>query len=150
MRQNELIEKLDTEAIEAAIASAEKNCSGEIRVHIEPTIGSKEIRSVGEKTFERLGMTETADRNGVLIFLAAEEQEFVILGDEGIHEKVGSEFWERVAETMTDEFRHGRFTEGLVAAVEEAGERLAEFFPYRHDDVDELSNEVTFGESGRE
>lgn len=146
MRQNELIEKLDTAAIEDAIARAEKRCSGEIRVHVEPTIGSREIRTFGERTFERLGMTKTADRNGVLIFLAAEEQEFVILGDEGIHAKVGEEFWEHVAEEMTAHFQHGRFTEGLVAAIEEAGERLAEHFPYHRADENELSNKVSVGE----
>lgn len=149
MRQNELIDNIDTGAIESAIAGAEKNCSGEIRVHIEPTIGSKEIRSVGERIFDRLGMAKTRDRNGVLIFLAAEEQEFVILGDIGIHEKVGDEFWTNVAETMTDHFRSGRYTEGIVAAIEDAGRRLAEHFPYRQDDVDELSNEVSVGERDR-
>ncbi|MBW3672218.1 MAG: TPM domain-containing protein [Acidobacteria bacterium] len=147
MREDDLINSIDTDAIEAAIAAAEKNCSGEIRVHIETTIGAHEIRSVGERVFQRLGMTKTKDRNGVLIFLAAEEQEFVILGDEGIHEKVGDEFWEHVAQEMTDHFRHGRFTGGLVAAIHEAGERLAEHFPYHHRDVDELKNAVSFGSS---
>ncbi len=149
MHDTELIESIDTDAIEAAIAAAEKNCSGEIRVHIETTIGAHEIREFGERVFNRLGMTKTADRNGVLIFLAAEEQQFVILGDEGIHAKVGDEFWERVAAEMTREFRHGRFTAGLVAAISEAGERLSEFFPYQRDDVDELSNQVSFGSQSR-
>lgn len=147
MRDTDLINSIDTDAIETAIASAEKNCSGEIRVHVETTIGAHEIRSVGERVFERLGMTKTKDRNGVLIVLAAEEQQFVILGDEGIHAKVGDEFWHHVAQEMTDHFRHGRFTEGIVAAVSEAGERLAKHFPYHRADVDELSNEVSFGSS---
>lgn len=150
MKQSDLMHSIDTDAIEAAIARAEKNCSGEIRVHIETTIGSREIRTVGERTFERLGMTKTDQRNGVLIFLAAEEQQFVILGDEGIHERVGTEFWEQVAAEMTDHFRHGRFTEGLVAAIGEAGERLSEHFPYHREDVNELTNEVSFGSHDEE
>ena len=150
MRDTDLINSIDTEAIETAIAAAEKNCSGEIRVHIETTIGAHEIRSAGEKVFERLGMTKTKDRNGVLIFLAAEEQQFVILGDRGIHERVGDEFWQRVAQEMTGHFREGRFTEGLVAAVAEAGRRLSEHFPYHREDVDELTNEVSFGSEHEE
>ena len=74
--------------VKIAIGTAEKNTSGEIRVHIQPRVGNADIRTVAERTFERLGMTKTELRNGVLLFIACEEQRFVILGDRGIDEKV--------------------------------------------------------------
>lgn len=141
MHQKEFIAQLDQAKITEAIATAEKMTSGEIRVHIQPKAHG-EIRHVAEKTFERLGMTKTALRNGVLLFIAAEEQRFVILGDQGINEKVPAGFWDEIAARLTIRFKSGQFTDGIVDAIHSAGEELRHFFPRAHDDQDELANEI--------
>lgn len=138
---------LDQSAIEAAIARAEGQCSGEIRVHIQPKAWGGDIRRVAERTFERLGMTKTDLRNGVLLFIASEEHRFVILGDRGIHERVGEDFWVDVAHEMERHFREHQFTDGIVAAIDRCGERLREWFPWTEGDRNELSNQISLDSS---
>ncbi len=146
MKQHELLKSIDKDAVVRAIEKAEKACSGEIRVHIEPSCRGRDARFVAERTFERLGMTKTALRNGVLIFLAAKEQQFAVIGDQGIHEKVGPEFWEDVAAHMTDAFREGDFTRGVLGAIDQVGTSLAVHFPYGGDsDRNELANDISMG-----
>lgn len=141
MRQQEFLAALDQKQIVEAIATAEQRTSGEIRVHVQPK-SRGEIRHVAEKTFERLGMTKTALRNGVLLFIASEEQRFVILGDRGIDEKVPAGFWDEIAAKLTSRFRAGQFTEGIVEAIHCAGEELQHDFPRAEGDLDELTNEI--------
>ena len=95
-----------------------------------------------EKHFERLGMTQTAERNGVLIFLAPRSHTFAIVGDTAIHGKCGDGFWREVAGSMEDYFKRGEFTLGLIKGVEKAGTLLAEHFPRRPGDKDELPNRI--------
>jgi uncharacterized membrane protein len=146
MDQKEFLAQLDQERIVEAIRGAERNTSGEIRVHVQPKARGGELRWVAERTFERLGMTKTAERNGVLLFIAAEENRFVILGDKGIDEKVPAGFWDDIAAKLTIHFKNGQFTDGIVEAVEAAGEHMKEFFPRRDDDVNELSDEIDVSE----
>lgn len=141
MHMKDFIAALDQKRITDAIATAEMQCSGEIRVHIQPK-SHGEIRNVAERTFERLGMTRTALRNGVLLFIACEEQRFVILGDKGIDEKVPAGFWDEIAAKLTIRFKSREFTEGIVEAIHSAGEELRHFFPREQGDVNELSNEI--------
>ncbi len=141
MHQKDFLAQLNQERIIAAIATAERQTSGEIRVHIQPKAHG-EIRNVAERTFERLGMTKTDLRNGVLLFVASEEQRFVILGDKGIDEKVPAGFWDDIAAKLTIRFRNGEFTDGIVEAIHSAGEELRHYFPRAHADVNELSNEI--------
>ena len=141
MHQKDFIAILDQPRIIEAINSAEIQTSGEIRVHVQPRAGG-EIRTVAERTFERLGMTKTALRNGVLLFIACEEQRFVILGDEGLDAKVPAGFWDEIAAKLTIRFQHGEFTEGIVEAIHSAGEELRHYFPRAHDDVNELTNDI--------
>ena len=141
MHQKDFIASLDQPRIVESINTAEKQTSGEIRVHVQPKAHG-EIRTVAERTFERLGMTKTALRNGVLLFIACEEQRFVILGDKGIDEKVPAGFWDEIAAKLTIRFKHGEFTDGIVDAIHSAGEELRHYFPRAHGDVDELSNEI--------
>ena len=141
MHQKEFLEALDQPRIVEAIRTAEQQTSGEVRVHVQPRAGG-EIRTVAERTFERLGMTKTALRNGVLLFIACEEQRFVILGDKGIDEKVPAGFWDEIAAKLTIRFQHHEFTEGIVEAIHSAGEELRHYFPRAHDDVDELTNDI--------
>jgi uncharacterized membrane protein len=142
MTQKEFLARLDQPRIVAAIADAEKRTSGEIRVHVQPKAAG-EIRTIAEKTFERLGMTKTVLRNGVLLFIASEEKKFVILGDRGIDEKVPAGFWDEIAAKLTIRFQAGELTEGIVDAIHSAGEQLLEYFPRATDDVDELSNDIS-------
>src|SRR5581483_3914001 len=137
MDHKEFLERVDHDRIVAAIQSAEKETSGEIRVHVQRRAGA-DIRMFAEKTFERLGMTKTAARNGVLLFIATEPRQFVILGDKGIDEKVPAGFWDEIAAKLTIRFGKGEFTDGIVEAIRAAGEHLKSFFPRSAADVNEL------------
>ncbi len=141
MHQKEFLAQLDQERIVQAIRDAEQQTSGEIRVHVQPK-GGADIRNTAERTFERLGMTKTALRNGVLLFIATEEQRFVILGDRGIDEKVSPGFWDEIAAKLTIRFKNGEFTDGIVEAIAAAGEHLKTYFPRSAQDVDELPDEI--------
>jgi uncharacterized membrane protein len=141
MHQKDFLAMLDRQRIIDAIGTAEKQTSGEIRVHIQPKAHG-DIRAVAERTFERLGMTKTALRNGVLLFIACEEQRFTILGDSGIDEKVPAGFWDEIAAKLTIRFKAGEFTDGIVEAIHSAGDELRHDFPRAEGDVDELTNEI--------
>lgn len=141
MSQNEFLATLEQPRIVDAIGEAETKTSGEIRVHIQPKARG-DIRTVAERTFERLGMTKTALRNGVLLFIACDEHRFVILGDHGIDEKVPPGFWDEIAANLTNRFQRGEFTDGIVEAIHAAGEQLGTYFPRAAGDVDELANEI--------
>ena len=142
MTQKEFLERLDQPRIIAAIQNAERETSGEIRIHVQPKAVGGDIRTVAEKTFERLGMTKTALRNGVLLFIATEEQRFVILGDKGINEKVPAGFWDEIAAKLTIRFKNEEFTDGIVEAITAAGVQLGHYFPRAADDVNELSDTI--------
>ena len=142
MKQEQFLEQLDRQRIVDAIHHAEMQTSGEIRVHVQRNVHGGDIRTVAERTFERLGMTKTELRNGVLLFVACEEQKFVILGDHGIDEKVPAGFWDEIAAKLTIRFKTGEFTDGIVEAIHQAGDQLKAFFPRSEADVNELTNDV--------
>jgi uncharacterized membrane protein len=134
--------------ISKAIKEAEKHTAGEIRVSIKekPTFpfGKADIRKMAEKEFVKLGMGKTRDKTGILIFLVLGLRSFYILADSGIHEKVGQEVWDGVRDEIQSKFREGKFTDGIIWGVQKIGSILAEHFPIKPDDVNELSNEVAF------
>ena len=130
--------------LEQAIAEAEKKTSGEIRIHIEKTCEDPFAR--GKELFAQLKMHETAEKNGVLFYLAVESRKFAILGDEGINSKVPPDFWDKIKETMAAEFSQSRFFSGIKQGVLASGEQLAAFFPHRENDKNELSNTISFGD----
>lgn len=131
------------EAIRAVIAEAEEKTSGEIRVHIEEKCDGNAIAHA-EKVFGNLKMHETAERNGVLFYLAIDSHVFAIYGDKGIHEKVTAQFWDAASAVMEKHFKEGKFTEGLVAGITMAGEQLATHFPFKTGDKNELTNDISF------
>lgn len=144
MHRRKLIKCLDSDKITAAIRTAEKRTSGEIRVSVSRFFWGR-VRSVAEKTFVRLGMTNTKLRNGILFFIVPSRRRFVVLGDEGIHAKVGQDFWENLAAVMSEDFRKGRFQEGLVKGIAKAGEQLAVHFPCDPlTDKNELPDNIEF------
>ena len=136
------LSKLDSDRIVAAIADAEKRSSGEIRVHITRRKPDN-VEERARRRFELLGMTRTAERNGVLFYVAPNLRRFQILGDSGIHEKCGDVFWKETAAGMEEHFHRGEFTEGLIHGIAKAGALLAEHFPRTDADTNELPDEVT-------
>jgi uncharacterized membrane protein len=145
MQQKEFLASLDQPRLVSAIAAAEQMTSGEIRVHVQPKAGG-EIRTVAERTFERLGMTKTELRTGVLLFIACEEQSFVILGDQGIDAKVPPGFWDDIAALLTARFQAGEFTDGIVEAIHSAGAQLRQYFPRAANDINELTDDIDIQE----
>lgn len=132
---------IDHERVVAAIGEAENKTSGEIRVVISREKISDPVVEA-QRQFERLGMTKTAARNGVLIFLAPRSHAFAVIGDTAIHEKCGDPFWRLLAAAMELHFKRGEFTAGLVHGIEKAGSLLAEHFPRSGDDRNELPNDI--------
>ncbi|HEU5069332.1 MAG TPA: TPM domain-containing protein [Verrucomicrobiae bacterium] len=141
MKDKEFIKHLHDEPIVTAIRAAEAKTSGEIRVFISRREAADPLVAA-QQEFARLGMTNTAQRNGVLIFVAPRSRKFAILGDQGVHEKCGEAFWRAVAEEMTAHFRKSEFTQGIVSAIQKAGTLLGEHFPRRTDDKNELPDAV--------
>jgi uncharacterized membrane protein len=122
------LRRLETHAVEDAIARAEARTSGEIRVSIAGFfVGSS--RRLAERAFQRLGLRATKNRNGVLLLIAPARREVVVLGDEAIHAHVGDVFWTEIAALVSTRFREERFTDGVVEAVDAIGEALARHFP---------------------
>lgn len=135
--------KAQQEDIRQAIMNAELDTSGEIRVHIENTCAG-EVMDRALAIFSKLGMEKTENRNGVLIYLAVKNRKFAIIGDEGIHAVVEADFWENIKRNMLNHFRENQFTEGLMQAISESGKQLKTFFPHKANDVNELSDEISF------
>jgi uncharacterized membrane protein len=136
--------------IREAISNAEKDTSGEIRVHIEKHCKA-DVLDRGAYLFEKLRMHKTERRNGVLFYLAVDDHKFAILGDAGINAVTPEDFWDNIKEKMQEEFIAGRFVDGLVWGIREAGLQLKEHFPFQDDDVNELPDDISFGdETGKE
>jgi uncharacterized membrane protein len=129
--------------IETAIADSERHTSAEIRVHIETSFDG-DVLDRAASVFARLKMHRTALRNGVLIFLGIENKQFAVIGDSGINKLVPENFWDEVKTTMESHFRNAAFDRGLAAGVTLVGEQLRKHFPYQRDDINELSNELSF------
>jgi uncharacterized membrane protein len=133
--------KIDHPRVVAAIGDAEKKTSGEIRVVISRRKITEPVAEA-QKQFERLGMTATSRRNGVLILLAPRSRTFAVIGDTAVHDKCGNPFWSELAAAMTEHFKRGDFTAGLIHGIERAGALLAEHFPRTADDRNELPDDI--------
>ncbi|WP_347838713.1 TPM domain-containing protein [uncultured Draconibacterium sp.] len=127
-----------------AIRVAETNTSGEIRVHIENHC-KIEVLDRAAYIFEKLEMHKTELRNGVLFYLAVEDKKFAILGDGGINKLVADDFWESTKDVVIAKLKQGKYAEALADGIVKAGEQLKAHFPYQDDDVNELSDEISFG-----
>ena len=130
--------------IENAIREAEKNTSGEIRVHLESTCSSNVLDRCAY-LFDKLEMNKTELRNGVLFYMAVVDHKFAVIGDAGINQKVAENFWNEINETMKTHFIQGDFVGGLTMAIIRCGEQLKVHFPYQKNDVNELPDEISFG-----
>lgn len=135
----------DQDRVVQAISLAESKISGEIRLVVERKLHGMTAIEHAQHYFEKLGMTNTVLRNGVLLYIATEDHEFAIIGDAGINQKVPENFWEQTKIEMTDFFRKGELANGLIWGITHAAEQLVKFFPSRPDDINELPDEIYFG-----
>jgi uncharacterized membrane protein len=141
MKARHFFSKVDSDRVVSAIAKAEAGTSGEIRVHVtrrEP----EDLEKSARERFAKMGMTATRERNAVLFYIAPRIRKFQILGDEGVHQKCGAQFWESTAAEMSEAFRKGDFTGGLVDGITRIGEVLKMHFPATDDNPDELPNTI--------
>jgi uncharacterized membrane protein len=90
-------------------------------------------------------MHETVHRAGVLIYVAIEDRQLAIVGDEGIHARVDAGYWDTIRDRMVAHLLGGAARDAIVHAVADVGAVLAREFPRRPDDVDELPDDVSLG-----
>ena len=140
----DFLTKEEEQQIVAAICMAEKNTSGEIRVHLEKTT-SLDPYDRALEVFHELKMDETELQNGVLIYVAVKDRNFVICGDKVINDLVTYEFWNSTRDVIVSHFKNGNFKQGLIDGITKAGEQLKKYFPYLEGDTNELSNEISKG-----
>lgn len=133
---------LDTARIEQAISQLEQQTSAELRVVVERKAKGNSALARAEQLFDELEMQNTAERNGVLIYLAFKPHYLAVVGDEGIHQKVSAAFWQAVYEAMKSDCQAGNYTQALCQGIEQVGRQLAVHFPRKADDRDELPNQV--------
>ena len=142
MRTREFLTKLEHDRIIEAIREAESKTSGEIRVLIQRGKLKSDPLVAAQRKFHRLGMHKTRERNAVLIFVVPRAHKFAVVGDKGIHEKCGDEFWQSIVERMRNHFQNERFSDAMVEAVNEIGNVLAREFPKTPQDTNELPDDV--------
>tara|TARA_R110002050_G_scaffold204327_2_gene339696 strand:- start:4016 stop:4462 length:447 start_codon:yes stop_codon:yes gene_type:complete len=128
-----------------AIGQAEMNSSGEIRLHIENKC-KEDLMDHAAFIFEKLEMHQTELRNGVLFYVSLNPKGFAILGDVGINQKVDEHFWDTTKDLVLENFKNGNYAKGLSEGIIKAGQQLKTYFPYQTDDVNELSDEISFGD----
>jgi uncharacterized membrane protein len=141
MKPKEFLSRLEHDQIVGAIKQAEKKTSGEIRVFISRHHPEDAVRAA-QKHFNELGMNQAKEKNGVLIFVAPLARKFAVIGDAGVHERCGDPFWRALADELTGHFKQGAFTEGLVHAINKAGELLAEHFPRKPGEENKRAGEI--------
>ena len=143
MKASTFFTKEQQAQILSSVEKAETATSGEIRVHIETTC-SEDVLDRAAWIFRKLRMHKTAERNGVMFYLAVNDRKFAIIGDLGINEKVPINFWNEISELLKINFGKNRYMEGLSDGILMAGNQLKIHFPYKNDDVNELSDEISF------
>ena len=143
MKASRFFSKEQQNQILASVREAEEATSGEIRVHIE-TSCPEDVLDRAAWVFKKLAMNKTAERNGVLFYLAVRDKKFAIIGDAGINSKVPAGFWDKISELLQKNFKEGKFAEGLSEGIVLAGKQLKTHFPHRTDDANELPDEISF------
>ena len=143
MKLEKYFSKQEQMDIESAIKEAELNTSGEIRVHVEEELAGDPLDRASY-IFEKLKMHKTSQRNGVLFYLAMKSHKFGILGDAGINAKVSGTFWDNIQEKIQESFKFEHYTQGLITGIILAGEQLKKHFPFQKDDINELSDKISY------
>jgi uncharacterized membrane protein len=142
MKASSFFTKEQQAHITDSIREAEKETSGEIRVHIETRL-SGDVLDRAAWIFKRIGMHKTEKRNGVLFYLAVTNRKFAIIGDLGINSKVPENFWDEIKGVLEKHFQEAKFSEGLIKGIIAAGSQLKEHFPHQKNDVNELPDEIS-------
>jgi len=142
MTPEEFLSPIEEKQIVQAIKKAEKNTSGEIRVHLEKN-AQKSGQERALEVFFELGMQHTAQKNGILFYIDTDNKIFSIIGDEGINRVVPDDFWVSIKEKVIRQFKTGNYAKGLVEGIEEVGMKLKKYFPYQSDDINELPDEIS-------
>lgn len=146
MPAHEFLSPIDREQISAAIAAVEANTTAELRVHIETKCPVKDPLDRAKQIFKKLGMHKTQERNGVLIYIATDDHKFAIFGDQGIHEKVSTSYWQQEKHLLLKSFSNEEYSSGLIQCIQDIGAKLDLYFPGQINDRNELTNEVSFGD----
>lgn len=143
--QTAFLNPQEEQEIVNAIIEAEKNTSGEVRVHIEKQ-SDKTPFERAQEVFYALNMQDTKNRNGVLFYVDIANHNFVILGDQGINEAVESDFWDTTKDLVISHFKNQQYKQGLIEGILKAGKKLKDLFPYNaNTDTNELPNEISKG-----
>lgn len=133
----------EQQALMEAIARAELKTSGEIRLHVENFCFGNELKRA-QAVFTKLRMHQTKEHNGVLIYIAVLSRKIAVVGDEGIHQKLGNEFWQKIVNDLIKKFKENKKAEALSECIVECGEQLGKFFPRSDDDLNELANSISY------
>ena len=138
----EFLSEQEEQEVVAAIREAEKKTSGEIRVHIEKT-SNGDIWQRAMEVFHLLKMDNTKEDNGVLIYVAIDDRNFVIYGDKGINKVVPPDFWESTKDAIVAQFKKGNFKQGLIDGITKAGHQLQKHFPWSEGNENQLSDKIS-------
>ena len=144
-RKKQFFSPEEQRLIVTAIQNAERCTSGEVRVYIESRCSYVDALDRAIELFAQMGMHATEERNAVLVYVAIKDHQLAIFGDEGIHRKVGSEYWNEEVRKMIRDFNRDDYAKGIAGCVEDIGQALQQFFPYTEKDTNELSDEIQFG-----
>jgi uncharacterized membrane protein len=145
-KKTEFFSAAENELIVSAIRAAELRTSGEVRVYVESHCRFVDALDRAVEIFTNLKMYETADRNAVLVYVALKDKQLAVFGDEGIHKKVGTQFWNKEVQKMLQHFNKANYAQGIAEVVKEIGEVLVHHFPYNKDtDKNELPDDIVFG-----
>ena len=144
-KKKSFFSKEEEERMVQAIRFAEHQTSGEVRLYIESHCSFINPIDRAKELFVSLKMSETKDRNGVLLYFAMKDRQMAIWGDEGIHQKMGQAFWEKEVAVILSEFKNRNFVDGICHMIQDVGAALKNHFPYASDDKNELDDNIVFG-----
>ncbi len=145
-KKNKFFSAEEKHHIVQAIQNAEHRTSGEIRVFVESRCSYMDALDRAVEVFQKMEMYKTEQRNGVLVYVAIRDRQLAVFGDQGIHEKVGDEYWNRVVASMLGSFNRDNYAEGISGCIKEIGEALQSYFPYDSEtDKNELPDDIVFG-----
>ena len=144
-KQKAFFSKEEEERMVEAIRSAEMQTSGEVRLYVESHCKMVDPLDRAKELFIQLEMTKTIDRNAVLLYFAIKDRQLAILGDEGIHQRLGQDFWNNEIKTIVADFKQHQIVNGICHMIEDVGNALKLNFPYTSDDKNELSDGIVFG-----
>jgi uncharacterized membrane protein len=145
-KKKEFFNEEQRQLIVDAIQNAERVTSGEVRVFVESKCSYIDAIDRAAELFFKLQMQETKDRNAVLVYVAMKDRQLAVFGDEGIHKKVGDEYWNTEVKKMISNFNRENYAAGISEVVKDIGLALTQHFPYNNDtDKNELPDDILFG-----